>query len=174
MNKKNKSTNQFYSFDSIFSSHKNIPSAMTLKPREKKESLFQNSQFSWGMVLTAPLIYSLIIPALIMDLFVSVYQAFCFPVYKLEKVNRRDYIVIDRYKLSYIDSLEKLNCAYCGYFNGLIAYVCEVSARTEAYWCPIKHETSPRGRHEHYEKFADFGDEAGYIEKTECCEFKVV
>jgi hypothetical protein len=31
-----------------------------------------------------------------------------------------------------------VNCVYCGYFNGLIAYVQEIAARTEQFWLPHK------------------------------------
>ena len=40
-------------------------------------------------------------------------------------------MVIDRYALSYLNVIEKLNCVYCEYVNGLIAYVQEIAARTE-------------------------------------------
>jgi hypothetical protein len=110
------------------------------------------------VVLTAPVIYSLIIPFVLIDLFVTVYQAVCFPVYGIAKVRRRDYVVIDRHALGYLNSLQKLNCVYCGYGNGVIAYVREVAGRTERYWCPIKHAFRVRGTHDHYPEFFDFGD----------------
>ncbi len=72
------------------------------------------------VVLTAPVIYSLIFPLLLLDLFVTVYQAVCFPVYGIAKVRRGDYLIFDRYHLGYLNALEKLNCAYCAYANGLI------------------------------------------------------
>ncbi|HCX67517.1 MAG TPA: hypothetical protein DHK64_08250, partial [Rhodobiaceae bacterium] len=90
------------------------------------------------VVLTAPVIYSLIFPLVLLDIFVSIYQAVCFPAYGIEKVKRRDYMIFDRGHLAYLNLLEKLNCAYCSYANGLIAYVREIAGRTEAYWCPIK------------------------------------
>ena len=49
------------------------------------------------VVITAPVIYSLIIPLVLLDLFVTVYQAVCFPVYRIPKVRRRDYLVFDRH-----------------------------------------------------------------------------
>lgn len=118
------------------------------------------------VVLTAPFIYSLIIPFFLLDLFVTLYQAVCFPVYKIEKVKRSDFITLDRRHLSYLNGIEKLNCLYCSYGNGLIAYVREISARTEAYWCPIKHAKRMAGLHQHYPEFADYGDADGYIDKV--------
>jgi hypothetical protein len=93
-----------------------------------------------------------------MDLVTTVYQAVCFPVYQIPKVQRSDYIVIDRHALHYLNVFEKLNCVYCGYFNGLIAYVQEIAARTEQYWCPIKHARKINIIHSRYKKFADYGD----------------
>lgn len=115
-------------------------------------------------IITAPVIYSLIIPFVILDIFVSLYQAICFPVYGLPKVKRADYIAIDRQNLAYLNWLQKLNCVYCGYGNGLIAYVREVAGRTESYWCPIKHARRVAGSHEYYGRFMEFGDGEGFRE----------
>jgi hypothetical protein len=114
------------------------------------------------VVLTAPVIYSLIVPLVLLDIFVSLYQAVCFPAYGLEKVKRSDYLIFDRGHLAYLNALEKLNCAYCSYANGLIAYVREIAARTEAYWCPIKHAKKALGAHEKYMSFVAFGDADAY------------
>ncbi len=108
-------------------------------------------------LVTAPVIYALILPFALLDLFVSVYQAICFPVYGIPKVKRGEYIRIDRHTLAYLNGIEKLNCVYCGYCNGLIAYVQEVAGRTEAFWCPIKHAARTKGHHRHYDGFAEFG-----------------
>ncbi len=117
------------------------------------------------IVLTAPVIYSLIIPFVLLDLFVMAYQAICFPIYKIPKVRRRDYLVFDRHHLAYLNIIEKVNCAYCSYGNGVIAFAREVAARTEVYWCPIKHARRVLGPHPHYVGFADFGDAEGFREK---------
>jgi hypothetical protein len=109
-------------------------------------------------ILTAPVIYSLIVPIALLDAAVMIYQAICFPVYKIPKVRRRDYLVFDRHHLAYLNAIEKFNCGYCSYANGMIAFVREVAARTEVYWCPIKHARRVLGPHPHYQGFADFGD----------------
>ncbi len=114
------------------------------------------------VVLTAPLIYVLIVPLAMLDLFVNLYQAVCFPVYGIPKVRRRDHIVIDRQRLAYLNGLQKLNCIYCGYANGLIGWVREVAARTEAHWCPIKHSRHVAEPHLLYPGFVDFGDEKAF------------
>jgi hypothetical protein len=113
-------------------------------------------------VLTAPVIYFCIVPALAMDIVVSVYQAICFRVYGIPRVKRDDYIVVDRASLQYLNAMEKLNCVYCGYFNGLIAYVREIAARTEQYWCPIKHARNLAAIHSRYHKFVEYGDSTDY------------
>ena len=118
-------------------------------------------------ILTVPVIWFCLVPALFMDLVTTIYQGICFPVYKIPKVLRSDYIVIDRHALKYLNAIEKLNCVYCGYFNGLIAYIQEIAARTEQYWCPIKHARKIKTIHSRYKKFLDYGDAVNYREKIE-------
>jgi hypothetical protein len=113
-------------------------------------------------VLTAPVIYAMIVPIALLDLSVMVYQAICFPVYRIPKVRRCDYLVFDRHHLAYLNVIEKFNCAYCSYCNGAIAFAREVASRTEVYWCPIKHARRVLGPHPHYQGFADFGDAEGF------------
>jgi len=113
-------------------------------------------------VLSAPVIYSMIAPIALLDAWVTAYQWLCFPLFRIRKVKRSDYVVIDRHLLGYLNGIEKLNCVYCGYANGVVAYVREITARTEAYWCPIKHRRRLRDTHDHYRDFAAYGDGAGY------------
>ena len=65
------------------------------------------------IVLTAPVIYSLIIPLVIFDLFLFAYQGICFPAYGIKRVKRSDYLVFDRHHLAYLNVIEKINCAFC-------------------------------------------------------------
>lgn len=124
--------------------------------------------FSWlkssslRNVASAPFIYIMIFPFMMIDIFVSLYQLICFSLYKIPNVKRSDYIVIDRHHLHYLNMVEKINCMYCGYVNGLIAYCREVVARTEQYWCPIKHAKKVISPHRHYHEFIDFGDSEKY------------
>jgi hypothetical protein len=112
--------------------------------------------------ITAPLLYAGIVPLVLLDSFVTGYQAVCFPVYRIPKVRRSDYIVLDRGDLPYLNVIEKVNCAYCGYANGLAAYFREVSARTEQYWCPIKHARRILAAHDRYPGFFEYGDAESY------------
>ncbi|MFZ9039592.1 MAG: hypothetical protein ACO3DT_16225 [Gammaproteobacteria bacterium] len=118
-------------------------------------------------ILTAPVIYMCLFPALFMDLVVTIYQAICFRAYGIPRVVRGDYFVIDRHNLQYLNPVEKMNCIYCGYFNGLIAYVQEIAARTEQYWCPIKHARKLASIHSRYYKFIEYGDSATYQDRLE-------
>ena len=122
---------------------------------------------------TVPVIYSLIVPFALVDLWVTLYQRICFPVYGIPRVRRRDYVVIDRHHLAYLNALEKFNCVYCGYANGVVAYVREVAARTEAYWCPIKHARRWPGGHPRYAEFMDYGDEADHVARWEASRARV-
>ncbi|MEZ5589920.1 MAG: hypothetical protein R3F53_04140 [Gammaproteobacteria bacterium] len=51
-------------------------------------------------VLSAPVIYSMVIPFLLLDASLSVYQAICFRLYGIARVRRSDYVVLDRHHLS--------------------------------------------------------------------------
>lgn len=119
------------------------------------------------IMLTIPIIWSALIPALILDLVVCIYQAICFPVYGIPRVKRNEYIVIDRHSLQYLCRFEKLNCVYCGYFNGLIGFVREVAARTEQYWCPVRHARPIKSVHSQYKNFFDYGDAEAYRERLD-------
>lgn len=116
------------------------------------------------VVLTAPVIYGLIVPLVLLDLCVMLYQAACFPVYGIEKVRRADFIAIDRHQLAYLNGLQKLNCVYCGYANGLVGYAREVASRSEEYWCPIKHARRIEEPHGRYGRFVEYGDGEGFRE----------
>jgi len=63
----------------------------------------------------APVIYALIIPVLLLDLFVAVYQTACFPVYGSHACIGATTLAFDREQLAYLNAIEKLNCAYCAY-----------------------------------------------------------
>ena len=115
----------------------------------------------WSL-LTAPIIYSLLVPFVLLDLWVSAYQWICFPIYGIAPVRRRSYFVLDRHTLRYLNAIEKVHCTFCAYVNGLVAYVREVAARTEQYWCPIKHARAVQSPHARYHRFFDFGDAESY------------
>lgn len=112
----------------------------------------------WRHWVCIPFIYSLIFPMLLLDVALTVYQWICFPLFRIQKVYRSDCWLFDRSHLAYLNALEKLNCAYCSYGNGLAAYFTEIASRTEQYWCPIKHSRRMPHAHARYPHFVDFGD----------------
>ncbi|MCC6362740.1 MAG: hypothetical protein IT165_04405 [Bryobacterales bacterium] len=118
-------------------------------------------------ILSAPVIYAGMIPFVVLDVFLFVYQGVCFPIYGIPKVRRADYVIFDRGHLKYLNLVERLNCAYCSYANGLLAYAVEVTARTEQHWCPIKHARRLRAPHSRYQRFFDYGDAQRYREQIE-------
>jgi len=118
-------------------------------------------------ILTAPVIYAGFIPFMALDLFLFIYQTICFPVYGIPKVKRADYLIFDREDLPYLNIIEKFNCFYCSYGNGLAAYAREISARTEQYWCPIKHARRIKAAHDRYPRFFEFGDAESFSKGLE-------
>lgn len=118
-------------------------------------------------IISIPFIYGFIVPVVFFDIGVTVYQAVCFRLYGINRVERSRYIVIDRHRLAYLNIVEKLNCLYCEYVNGLIAYAREVASRTEQYWCPIKHARKMVDTHQRYSDFLDYGDAELYQERSE-------
>jgi len=117
--------------------------------------------------LTSPIIYSLLAPLALLDLWVTIYQHICFRAYGIPRVKRSDYVIIDRHRLSYLNLIEAINCAFCGYANGVISYAREIASRTEQHWCPIKHALRVRDPHARYVKFLEYGDAEGYRTKLE-------
>ena len=118
-------------------------------------------------LITGPIIYGMALPMLVLDLLVSCYQWVCFPIYGITRVRRGDYFVFDRHQLGYLNFIEKFHCFYCEYGNGLMAYMAEILARTEEYFCPIKHARKMLGTHARYKRFLDYGDAADYEKKLE-------
>jgi len=119
------------------------------------------------VLLTAPIIWSCLLPIVFLDFVISIYQSVCFGIYGIPKVCRSDYLLIDRNRLAYLNFLEKLNCEYCAYGNGILAYAVEIAARTEQYWCPIKHALRMKSKHSRYKFFFDYGDAEHYRQQIE-------
>ena len=118
-------------------------------------------------LITGPIIYAMVFPLMMLDFFVSLYQFTCFPIYGINKVRRKNYIVFDRQHLAYLNFVEKFHCTYCAYGSGLMGYMGEIIARTEEYFCPIKHAHKILGTHTRYNRFLDYGDAADYEARLE-------
>jgi hypothetical protein len=149
---------------------KRITFEHTVKTAHRK---LKNNFFRWLVtnrpqnLITGPIIYSMVLPLMLLDLCVSFYQWSCFPIYGITKVRRSDYIVFDRHHLEFLNFIEKFHCTYCEYGNGLMGYMSEILARTEEYFCPIKHARKVLGTHARYPRFLDYGDAADYEARLE-------
>ncbi|KYJ85885.1 hypothetical protein [Sulfurovum riftiae] len=118
-------------------------------------------------LLSAPIVYGMVLPALLLDLMLFVYTYVVGRVFKITFVQRKDYIVFDRQYLGYLNIVEKLNCLYCAYFNGLMQYSAAIAGRTELYFCPIKHAKKIAYDHNYYDAFFAYGDGEKYPQKLE-------
>jgi hypothetical protein len=114
------------------------------------------------ILITAPVIYAMLFPLLMLDISITLYQHICFRVYGIPRIKREEYVVMDRHKLAYLNIIEKVNCVYCGYGNGVIAYTREIISCTERYWCPIRHAQTLLDTHKRYDSYAPYGDAAAF------------
>ena len=115
--------------------------------------------------LSAPIIYGMIILAVFLDITLFIYQQTVFRIFNFKFIKRSDYIVFDHHYLGYLNPIEKLNCLYCSYFNGLVLYTSAIAGRTELYFCPIKHAKKVISQHQFYEEFLSYGDDKEYQQK---------
>ncbi len=118
-------------------------------------------------LLSAPIIYAMAAPLVLLDASLFIYQQVCFRAYRIPRVRRADYVVIDRHMLAYLNLFEKFNCIYCGYGNGVLSFAREISARTEQYWCPIKHARRVANPHDRYASFIAYGEAEGFHDQLE-------
>ena len=131
---------------------------------KKKNKLFKIPAWKYIIpknfrhVLAIPFIYMMIVPVVILDFFLTLYHMVAFPLYRIPKVNRKDFIIYDRQFLDYLNWVQKINCLYCTYINGFFAYAIEIGSCTERYWCPIKAAHKPKFSHGWYSEFADYGN----------------
>jgi len=107
------------------------------------ESVAKTAGMRLRHTLSAPLVYGLAVPLGLLDISVCAYQAVAFRLWGLARVPRREHMLLDRQRLQHLNPIQKVNCHYCGYANGVLSFAREVAARTEQYWCPIKHATTP-------------------------------
>ncbi len=121
------------------------------------------------VLAVTPVIASLVIPVILLDIWAELYHRICFPIYKIEYVKRSQYIMVwDRLKLPYLNIVQKIGCAYCGYVNGLMRYWKEIVSRTEKHWCPIRHVMNAKfieAEHQARMNFAAYGDKEGFKEQ---------
>jgi hypothetical protein len=145
------------------------PSLETLNEhrRHRRSSWKHLRSTHWLVILSSPLIYTCVIPFLMLDATVELYQLVCFPIYGIPRVRRKDYLVLDRGRLAYLNTIEKIGCIYCSYANGLLAMISEIAARTEQHFCPIKHARRLAQTHSRYGHFLPYGDARAYREQSD-------
>ncbi|MFZ2803820.1 MAG: hypothetical protein WA001_01210 [Patescibacteria group bacterium] len=115
--------------------------------------------------IVAPVIYAMIIPIAFIDLCASVYQCICFWAYKIPHVERKKYVRLLWRGSGVIKGIDRFNCMYCSYSNGVIAYVRAILIETEKYWCPIKYKARKDFTPPHPQgSYADPGDTKGLAE----------
>jgi len=142
-----------------------------LQKTKQKNKLFRIPTWKYvipknlGHFLSLPFIYMIIIPVVILDIFITIYQWVAFSLYQIPKVKRSEYIIFDRRFLDYLNIVQKVHCLYCSYANGIFAYALEIAARTERYWCPIKATKKQGFYHNWYKDFADYGNPEEWKEK---------
>ena len=128
----------------------------------------KKNRFFWHL-FTFPFIWTPLFFAILIDISMEIYHHICFPIYGLKKIDRSQYIQItDRAKLDYLSPLDKINCMYCGYANGLFPYLAQICKSTETYWCGIMHDSKYpqlKGR-EHHKDFLPYGDEEALSKST--------
>ncbi len=123
-----------------------------------EEDAFEIAGFYVRNTIVAPFIYAVLIPLALLDLMATLYQNVAFRLWQIPRVPRHEYLIIDRQYLAYLNWVQKINCMYCGYATGVLAYVMEIASETEQYWCPIKHAQRIHATHHRYKDFAEYGE----------------
>ncbi|RJQ16755.1 hypothetical protein C4573_01680 [Candidatus Woesearchaeota archaeon] len=98
--------------------------------------------------------YICLFPLMLADIFARQFQFVYFGLHDIPKIKRSDYFAMDRQLLSKLTFFQKMNCMYCEYANGVVAYIKAVVNQMEIYSCAIKHVHQPEG-HEHQHDFYD-------------------
>lgn len=158
--------------DKLYKQRDYISEVLTKKGELKKRRLgvwhkFIRANFWTNLkfLISMPFIYMMIIPGIFMHVAIEIYHQICFRIYKIPRVQPKDYFIFDRKNLPQLNWLEKINCFYCSYYNGLVSYMQEIVGRTERFWCPIKHAKRMQNTHKHYDSFVEYSD-AENLRKT--------
>jgi hypothetical protein len=109
-----------------------------------------------------PFIYFMIIPTIVLDIFLFIYQQTAIRLYKIPLVKRSDYLIFDRKQLWYLNLIQKINCLYSSYVNWIFQNAVEVWTRTEKYWCPIKSASKKLWYNAWEKHYADYWDIDGF------------
>lgn len=107
-------------------------------------------------LLSTPFIYGMAPVMLVFHLCLEIYHRVAFYLYDIKYVDMKDHFVFDRFAKKELNTLQKLNCIYCEYGNGLASYIQEIIGKTEAYWCPLKHKKHIKNPHSYYDSFMEY------------------
>ncbi|HVW66646.1 MAG TPA: hypothetical protein VHA78_02850 [Candidatus Peribacteraceae bacterium] len=91
-------------------------------------------------------IYLAFFPLVVCHALCWLYQLIAFSIYDIPKIRLHDYLSVDRGKLKKLNGVQRLNCVYCGYANGVLAWMTATAHQTEAYACGIKHNVMKVGQ----------------------------
>ncbi len=118
----------------------------------------QAPNVSWPKRLILILtIYPIVLFFLFTDFLIWWYQTIYFGILDIPKLPRHKYIIMGRYKLPGLSRMQRLNCGYCEYANGVIQWLKAVANQTEIYSCAIKYATPLPGQ-EYQAGFYDQND----------------
>jgi hypothetical protein len=106
-------------------------------------------------IFGAFVITSMVVPLVLIDAACSLYHSIYFRIHGIPLIPRKDYIVIDRHRLTKLNWVQRWNCVYCDYANGLVAWMKAVINTTEVYSCAIKHASKARGQ-EHQSEYYEY------------------
>jgi len=101
--------------------------------------------------------YACLLPLVFMDIFIWQFQNIYFRTSGIPLIERKKYVILDRFRLGKLSIWQKINCLYCEYANGVVGYAKAVVNQMELYSCAIKHSAHPLGQ-EHQRDFFDRKD----------------
>ena len=101
--------------------------------------------------------YACLVPLMLVDIFVWQFQNIYFRIAEIPRIDRKKYVILDRYRLWKLTLFQKINCLYCEYANGVVGYAKAVVNQMELYSCAIKHAAHPLGQ-EHQRDFLERKD----------------
>jgi hypothetical protein len=108
-------------------------------------------------IIATIVIWSTLPAVILIHCTLLIYQQIYFSIYDIPKARFLDYCIIDRHKLKKLNWLQKCGCAYCGYANGVAAWIKVIANRTEVYSCAIKHSVHKEGQ-EHQKEFFEYSN----------------
>lgn len=106
-------------------------------------------------VIAGTAIWMMVFPTILIHAALWAYQEIYFSIYDIPKMRFRDYLIMDRQKLSKLTWGQKLSCAFCAYTNATAAWFKAISNQTEVYSCAIKHSAFKEGQ-EYQKEFFEY------------------